>query len=303
MDTHQSYGSLIIVDESKPVSEMSVPRGGRPKSVLSLIVGVCASVAFSSILNPADAAPPDVHYGSLPSQRASVCTPVIDMGLRPGLLLIHGGGWIAGDKSAYNEICRDFARLGYTVVNINYRLAGTKPENAWPAALDDARLALVWMKTNAASLGLDPKRIGIFGDSSGGQLALFLGAEGLRGGVKCVVEESGPVDLLTAPSFVAQVSPAVFSGSRTEATYRSASPVFLLSKGSAATLIVHGVDDPLVPFSQAQELLAALRKQKVPASLLAYTGGHVLQTASSAETLKVKVEEMQFFNHCLHPVT
>ena len=265
--------------------------------------GVWATVALSSIIAPADAAAPDVQYGPLPSQRADVCRPVIDMGPRPGILMIHGGGWIAGDKSAYNATCRDFARLGYTVVNINYRLANTKPENACPAALDDARLALGWMKASAASLGLDPKRIGIFGDSSGAQLALFLGAAGFREGVKCVVEVSGPVDLLTAPSFVALVSPSVFSGFRTEATYRSASPIFLLGKNSAATLIVHGVDDPLVPFSQAQGLLAALRKHKVPASLLAYTGGHVMQTASSAEKLKVTVGELQFFSRCLHPVT
>ena len=134
------------------MAEMRVSRGGNGNFVVSLIVGVFATVALSSIIAPADAAAPDVQYGPLPSQRADVCQPVIDMGPRPGILMIHGGGWIAGDKSAYNATCRDFARLGYTVVNINYRLANTKPENAWPAALDDARLALGWMKASAASL-------------------------------------------------------------------------------------------------------------------------------------------------------
>jgi acetyl esterase len=87
----------------------------------------------------------------------------------PGLLYLHGGGWVIGNLESHDEICRWFANLGQcTVVCPDYRLA---PENKFPAALMDCTATLSFMEACGADLGIDPRRIAVAGDSAGGNLA------------------------------------------------------------------------------------------------------------------------------------
>jgi acetyl esterase len=92
---------------------------------------------------------------------------------RPPILLhIHGGGWAIGDPDAYERVCRAYCAAGdCIVVDVHYRRA---PEHKYPAALDDCEAALRWLVGNAAELGGDPARIGVTGDSAGGNLAAAL---------------------------------------------------------------------------------------------------------------------------------
>jgi acetyl esterase len=90
-------------------------------------------------------------------------------GTRDITLYLHGGGWVIGDLDTHDEPCRMLCReAGVHVLSIEYRLA---PENKFPAALEDTLSALAWARENAASLGADPLRISIGGDSAGGNLA------------------------------------------------------------------------------------------------------------------------------------
>ncbi|MEF0942222.1 alpha/beta hydrolase [Rhizobium sp. BR 362] len=90
----------------------------------------------------------------------------------PGLLYLHGGGWVIGNLDSHDEICRWFANLAKcTVVCPDYRLA---PEHKFPAGLMDCAAALEFMAEAAADLGIDPKRIAVVGDSAGGNLAAVL---------------------------------------------------------------------------------------------------------------------------------
>ena len=88
------------------------------------------------------------------------------------LVYLHGGGFVIGDLETHNEPCRVLCRYGKTaVLSVAYRLA---PEHPFPAAVEDALAAWRWARASAATLGCDPARISIGGDSAGGNLAAVI---------------------------------------------------------------------------------------------------------------------------------
>jgi acetyl esterase len=90
-------------------------------------------------------------------------------GRLPVLVYYHGGGWTLGSLASYDSLCRALARgTGALVVSVDYRLA---PEHPFPAAVEDAHLALEWVARNADELGGDARRLAVGGDSAGGTLA------------------------------------------------------------------------------------------------------------------------------------
>ncbi|RWA75120.1 MAG: alpha/beta hydrolase [Mesorhizobium sp.] len=90
----------------------------------------------------------------------------------PALLYLHGGGWVIGNLDSHDEICRWFANIASCiVVSPDYRLA---PEHKFPAAIEDCRAVLSFMRETADDLGIDTRRIAVGGDSAGGNLATVL---------------------------------------------------------------------------------------------------------------------------------
>jgi acetyl esterase/lipase len=88
----------------------------------------------------------------------------------PVILYFHGGGWVIADADVYDAGARGLAKqAGAIVVSVNYRQA---PENTFPAAWDDALASYKWLVANAASLGGDPSRLALAGESAGGNLAV-----------------------------------------------------------------------------------------------------------------------------------
>lgn len=89
--------------------------------------------------------------------------------LSPALIYFHGGGFIFGDLDTHDPVCRSLARQsGAKVISVEYRLA---PEHKFPAAVEDAYAATLWVFAHAESLGIDARRIAVGGDSAGGNLA------------------------------------------------------------------------------------------------------------------------------------
>jgi acetyl esterase len=86
------------------------------------------------------------------------------------LVWLHGGGWCIGDLDGFDRVCRSLCNAASaTVVSVDYRLA---PEHRYPAAVEDADLAVAWaIGHGAAQLGFDPARVAIGGDSAGGNLS------------------------------------------------------------------------------------------------------------------------------------
>ena len=96
-----------------------------------------------------------------------------DPGVRrpaPCLVYFHGGGWVLGGLNSHDRVCRELALVsGMLVAAIDYRLA---PEHKFPKPLEDCIAATRWIGTKGSSLGIDPARLAVGGDSAGGNLAL-----------------------------------------------------------------------------------------------------------------------------------
>src|SRR5579871_5489193 len=102
-------------------------------------------------------------------------------GVQPCLVFLHGGGWVLGSIESHEGLCRHLAhQSGCAVLSVDYRLA---PEHPYPAALEDAVLALRWLAAEAVNLGIDATRLAVGGDSAGGNLAAVLALLGRDGAV------------------------------------------------------------------------------------------------------------------------
>lgn len=209
---------------------------------------------------------------AMPTERA--------MELRPAIVIIHGGGWIEGDKSSFSTWKNrppgntfDFAKLGFVAATINYRMSKEAP---YPAALHDSKTAIRWLRANAEKYQIDPDCIGVWGNSAGGHLALLLAmtndepefeGEGpwreFSSRVQCAVSDSGPVDLLgqheqgTLRVVVEKFLDGPPDGDRSS-RYRDASPSQRIHKKVPPLLLLYGVDDNQVPINLADRFVADL---------------------------------------------
>lgn len=122
----------------------------------------------------------DVEIEADPPLRARHYAPAELGGPHPLLVYFHGGGFLYGDLDTHDGVCRLLCRhAGAHVVAVDYRLA---PEHPFPAAVEDARAALAWAHAHAAGLGADPRRVGVAGDSAGGNLAAVVSQLAARDG-------------------------------------------------------------------------------------------------------------------------
>lgn len=144
---------------------MAALRGGFGERVRPELPAELAAVACEERLIPGAPGEPDVRILHYSPPEASAAP-------RPAVLHIHGGGYVLGDPEINDAANRAWAlNLGCAVISVDYRLA---PETRWPGALNDCYAALRWMHGNAASLGLDPARIALAGESAGGGHAVAL---------------------------------------------------------------------------------------------------------------------------------
>lgn len=91
---------------------------------------------------------------------------------RPAVLMVHGGGWAAGDRSELRDLAHLAAREGMVVLSMDYRL--TSQGAHWPAQAEDVATVLDWMRGHAGDLGIDGRRIALLGGSAGGHLAAWV---------------------------------------------------------------------------------------------------------------------------------
>lgn len=233
-------------------------------------------------------------------------------GLRPAVVLLHGGGWTSFDKGGMSGMGTFLARSGFVAFGVDYRLThGT--ENLWPAQLDDVQRAVRWIRANAAKYGVDPDHIGAWGHSAGAQLAALLGMEDTRDNsdaalakysskVQAVVDFSGPTDFTTNHDPDGDAFLTTFFGgdyAHHPEIWQDASPVFHVSKKCAPVLIFHGTHDESVPIAQAEDFANKLKEAHVPVKFVKVDDGHTLQTPEARRRLALETRD--FFTEYLWP--
>jgi len=206
----------------------------------------------------------------------------------PVLIAIHGGGWRRFSKDKYGPpIASAFVPRGYVVVAPNYVLSAPgRP--TWPVNFEDVEAAVRWVRNQAAAIHIDPNRVAAIGESAGANLAALLGTTeasanfgGVSSQVNAVIAFSTPTDLTTLyeESRLGGLAAAQFLGgtpAQVPASYVGASPIDHVSPADAPMLLVHGLQDPLIPVSQAEAMAAALAGAGVRHQLVLVNGGHGL---------------------------
>ncbi len=237
---------------------------------------------------PPSAEPPDtlkaeldITYGKTPEQelKLDVYRPKTGGDSLPACVLVHGGGWVKGDKEKFRPLAIALAERGYVVANIEYRLG---PVAKYPAAVQDCSLAVRFVRANAKRFGLDPQRIGAWGGSAGGHLVgllaaapaekKFIGGDhaGVSAKVQATVVMAGPMDLSSTTmieNFRKQKEQSMgfqWIGklyADAPDLYREASPMTYLSKDTGPILFLTGSLDNPARDTPPMEALKALGVQ------------------------------------------
>jgi acetyl esterase/lipase len=186
-----------------------------------------------------------------------------------------------GDKSEWDNSCRDLALAGFTCFSIDYRLA---PDHPYPAAVQDALAAVQWVRDHAGEYKVDPTRLGAIGSSAGAHLAAMIGFTGEGSSdtgtrVQVIVLWSPVTDipaLLPDRTNVNQTFGNVhdFMGcdlARCVDREKEASPVTYVDSTDPPTMIANSTDEQ-IPLSQATELSGLLKDSDVPHQLHVVVG-------------------------------
>lgn len=223
----------------------------------------------------------NIHYDRYPETVLDVMQPR-DPALknRPGIIVIHGGGWVNGTKeSVVERFCVPFLERGFVVANVEYRLA--KAALA-PAAVTDVLNAAKWFSEHAAQYKVDPKKIAVTGGSAGGHLALMVGMLpkdtdlGPVTKIAAVVNFYGITDVadqLQGPHMRNYAVTWLPEQSGRMELAKKLSPLTYVRKDVPPILTLHGDADPTVPYEQGVRLTNALKQAGAKTELITVPGG------------------------------
>jgi acetyl esterase/lipase len=168
------------------------------------------------------------------------------------------------------------ANHGYLVLSVEYRFVN---EAIWPAQIEDCKLAVRWLRANAAKYQVNPDRIGCWGTSSGGHLAALMGvtgdkpelegkggSAGFSSAVQAVVDFCGPTDFKGRSDVTRKMAGGTYE--EKPDVFKQMSPLDNVNPKACPYLIVNGEKDTTVPVFHAELMTAALKKVNVPVELI-----------------------------------
>jgi acetyl esterase/lipase len=252
---------------------------------------------------------PDLIYRTINGKTLmlDIVCPQSGDGPFPAVILLHGAGPANKGRKGMAPLAQLLARQRYVGISVSYRC---KPEDAFPAPIQDVQCAILWLRAHADQYKIDKDRIGVLGFSGGGTLACLLGMKSFQddldnkdrrpehfGGVQAVVSFYGPTDFAQLhevcqgrakakescleeriqSSYIIQALEKWLGGapSKVPEHYALASPMTYVSKNSSPILLIHGADDSVVPVEQSQLLAKKLKMSGSPVGLLVVGGaGH-----------------------------
>ena len=187
---------------------------------------------------------------------------------RPGLVFIHGGGWVLGDKREQGlPLCNHLASLGWVCANANYRLS---PAATYPDHVTDAKSAVAWLREHADEYGVDPEFIAIAGNSAGAHIAAMTALTKDPGdaAVQAIITYYGVYDLTNrlgvhGSAFLDRlIGPYVIKAFFDEEPERfhAASPMDHVEHAAIPWLVLQGDRDSLTPAPEAREFVRQLRE-------------------------------------------
>jgi acetyl esterase/lipase len=219
----------------------------------------------------------NVEYGNDSHQKYDIYLPQNRTTDTKVLILIHGGGWNAGEKSEMNAF-KDFIREqlpSIAVVNMNYRLAD-EHNSPYPMQINDISQLVSELRNRAQEFQISTE-IGFIGASAGAHLSLLWSyAHDTKKQVKMVCSIAGPTNLLdeayiNTPNQVLRALLNQF-GNNPE-VLEEASPLYQVKATSPATILFYGAQDPLIPNSQGVGLKDKLNELNVEHQFTLYPNG------------------------------
>lgn len=249
----------------------------------------------------------DIAYSTIPGYRPIILDlyrPAQQAKPLPLVIYIHGGGWANGHTrqsgafSDFPAVLADLSARGYVVASLEYRLSKEAP---FPAAIDDVRTAIRYLRANAARFGLDGSHVAVWGGSAGGQLAALAALQcgsaptgedksnpGQSDCVQAGVGWYGVYDFATMPQAIAGAENAYLDCVKPDCPadrIKAASPAAHVDAKDPPMLLIHGTEDKVVPADQSRQLAAALKAARVPVTLEIIPGvGHSWIGADAAAT-------------------
>lgn len=262
-------------------------------------------------LGAAYRATPDITYlkaGAVES-KLDVYQNRVSTTLVPTLVWMHGGNWVGGTREAALLTLLPFFRLGWNVVNVDYRLLQVAPA---PAAAEDCRCALRWVVEHAKDYNIDTARIVVSGNSAGGQLSLLSAMAPASAGLDslCPGADVRPaavinwygfpslVDVLDGRNANLAVNNWIGPGAGRVDLARRLSPATYVREGGVPVFTIHGDADPTSAHEYAVAFHAALTKAGVTNQLLTIPGGKH-GGFSEGETLNIYVAITSFIAKAL----
>lgn len=243
--------------------------------------------------------------------RTRIYRPRGAAGPLPAVVYFHGGGWITGRPGQSWLFATELAAAGYVVFSPRYRLA---PRHPLPAAIEDAKAVVAWVRAEAVSLGVDPDRIYAAGASAGGHLAAMValsanapvfqpGFEAADTRVAGAICYYGAVDVLAPVSthrhglVGAFFELLVFRSRYAENPdlFRLCQPATWATPSSPPLLLVHGGEDELVPADVSLQFFLALRALGAPVELVEIPGAWHAFTVHPTPAAWVALQESLAF--------
>ena len=195
---------------------------------------------------------------------------------RPAIVFFHGGGWVGGNATQFDEASRFLAERGMVCLQVTYRLLDKNGKEPPLVCIEDAKSAMRWVRGHAGELGVDPERIAAGGGSAGGHLAAFVGmVEGL---------DDPQDDRTISPKANALVlfNPVLDNGpdegwgtQRVGDRFREFSPAHNVTKDDPPAIVFLGTKDALIPKAVMERFQANMDKAGVRCEVIYVEGqGH-----------------------------